>query len=70
MVSDLNMSHGKIPGFVSFPLLSVTLVSKLRNSDFESHSNILVHFDKRKRYAVRFTYIPWKDVWFCFIFIL
>ena len=70
MVSDLNMSHGKMSSFVSFPLLSFTLVIKLRNSDFESHWNILVYFDKRERHAVRFTYVPWKDVLFCLIFIL
>ena len=37
MVSDLNMSHGKRSDFVSFPLFWMTLVTKLRNCDFESH---------------------------------
>ena len=37
MMSDLNMSHGKMTDFLSFPLLAVTLVIKLRNFDFESH---------------------------------
>ena len=37
MVSDLNMSHGKMSDFVSFPLSGVTLVIKLRNCDFEGH---------------------------------
>ena len=36
MVSDLNMSHGKIFDFVSFWLFGFTLVIKLRNLDFES----------------------------------
>ena len=36
MVSDLNMSHGKMFDFVSFPLFRFTLAMKLRNFDFES----------------------------------
>ena len=31
------MSYGKMPDFVSFPLLGFTLAIKLRNFDFESH---------------------------------
>ena len=64
--SDLNMSHGKMSDFVSFPLFGFTLVIKLRNFDFESHWNILIFFNK-KRYGVRFEYVPWKNVWFCFV---
>ena len=37
MMSDLNMSHGKMTDFVSSPLFEFTLVIKLRNFDFESH---------------------------------
>ena len=37
MVSNLNMSHGKMSDFVSFPLFGFTLVIKLRNFDSESH---------------------------------
>ena len=37
MVSDLNMFHGKMSDFVSFPLLGFTLVIKLICFDFESH---------------------------------
>ena len=37
MISDLNMSYGKMPDFVSFPLFGFTVVSKLRNFDFEGH---------------------------------
>ena len=33
MMPDLNMSHGKMPDIVSFPLS----VIKQRNFDFESH---------------------------------
>ena len=29
MVTDLNMPHGKMPDFVSFPLFRFTLVIKL-----------------------------------------
>ena len=69
MVTDLNMSHRKMSDFVSFPLFGFTLVIKLRNFDFESHWNTLIFFDK-KRYGVRFEYVPWKNVWFCFISIV
>ena len=46
-----------------------TLVIKLRNFNFESHWNALIFFDKR-RYDVRIEYIPWKNAWFCLIFIV
>ena len=69
IMSDLNMSHGKMSDFVSFPLFGFTLVIKLRNFDFESHWNIFIIFDK-ERYGVRFEYVPWKNVWFCFISIV
>ena len=36
-MSDLNMTHGKMSDFVSFPLLGFTLVNKRKNFDFESH---------------------------------
>ena len=61
MASDLNISHGKMADFLSFPLLGFTLVIKLRNFNFENHLNALTFFDK-KRYGVRFEYIPWKNV--------
>ena len=41
MVPDLNMSHEKMSGFVSFPLFGFTLVIKLINFDFEGHENTL-----------------------------
>ena len=37
MVSDLNVSHGKMSDFVSFALFGFTLVIKLRNFDFKGH---------------------------------
>ena len=37
MVSDLNMSHGKMSDFVSIPLFGFTLVIKLRNFDFDGY---------------------------------
>ena len=37
MMSDLNMSYGKMSDFVSFPLFEFTLVIKLKKLDFESH---------------------------------
>ena len=65
MLSDFNMSHGKMSDFVSFPLFGFTLVIKLRNFDFESHWNILIFFDN-ERHGVRFEYVSRKSVWFCF----
>ena len=41
MLPDLNMSHEKMSGFVSFPLFGFTLVINLRNFDFEGHENTL-----------------------------
>ena len=37
MTSDLNISHGKMSDFVSFPLFEFTLVIKLKNFDFQSY---------------------------------
>ena len=37
MVSDLNMSHGKMSDLVSFPLFGFTLVIKLRNFNYKGH---------------------------------
>ena len=37
MMPDLNMSRGKMPDIVSFPLFGFTSVIKQRNFDFESH---------------------------------
>ena len=37
MVSDVNMSHGKMTDFVPIPLLGFNLVIKLRNFSFEGH---------------------------------
>ena len=53
MISDLNMSNEKMSDFVSFLLLWFTLVVKLRNLDFKSHSNTLIFcwclfFDKKR----------------------
>ena len=47
IMSDLNMSHGKMSDFVLFPLFGFTLVIKLTNSDFESHWNTLIYFNKK-----------------------
>ena len=35
IITDLNMSHGKVSDFVSFPLFRFTLVIKLKNFDFK-----------------------------------
>ena len=48
MISDLNMSHEKMFGFVQFPLFGFTVIIKLRNFNFESHLNTLIFFDKKE----------------------
>ena len=60
MTSDLNMSHGKMSDFVSLLLLGFTLIIKLRNFDFESHSNAVIFFDKK--IDVRFEYVLFNIV--------
>ena len=45
--------------FVSFSLFTYTLNIILKNFDFESHEDTLIFFDK-KRYNVRFEYVPNK----------
>ena len=47
MVSNLNMSHGKMSDIVSFPLFGFTLIIKLRNFDFKGHLKTLIFFDKK-----------------------
>ena len=47
MVSDLNMSHGKMSDIVSFSLFGFTLIIKLRNFDFKGHLKTLIFFDKK-----------------------
>ena len=42
MMSDLNISHGKMSDFVSFPLFRSTLVMKLRNLNFKVCENTLI----------------------------
>ena len=37
IMSDLNISHGKISDFDSFPFFGLTLAIKLRNVDLEGH---------------------------------
>ena len=51
MTSDLNISHKKISDFVWFPRIGFTLVLKLRNFDFESHTIICL-----KKYFSMFWY--------------
>ena len=60
MVSDLNISHGRMSDFVSRPLFGFTLVIKLRNCDFESHLNTLIFFDKKN--DVRFDFVLLNSV--------
>ena len=47
-MSDLNMFCGKMFNFVSFPLIGLILVIKLRNVIFKSHLNTLIFFDQKE----------------------
>ena len=47
MMSDVNISRGKMSGFLSVPFFGFTLVLKLRNFNSESHWNTLIFFDKK-----------------------
>ena len=42
-MSDLDISHEKVPDFVLFPLFGFILVIKLRYFDFESHWNTFIN---------------------------
>ena len=58
MMSDLNISHGKMSDFVSFPLFGFTLVIKLRNFDFEGHQSTVILSDKNMiSDLIRFDYV-------------
>ena len=65
MKSDVRSENvsWKISDYVSLPLFEFTLAINLRNFDFKSHWNTFIIFD-RKRYGVRFEYVPLKNVWF------
>ena len=49
MMSDLNMSHGKMSDFISVSLFGFTLVMKLRNINFQRHLNTLIFFFFHKK---------------------
>ena len=59
--------RGKMSDFVSVSLFALILVMKmkLRNFDFINYWNALLFFHQKN--DVRFEYVPWKNVWFCFI---
>ena len=50
---------------ISFYLLVLTFAMKLENADYKGHWNIFSIWRPMKNY-VRFEYVPWKKVWFCF----
>ena len=54
----------KVPVFVSLPLFGFTLVINLRNSNFESHSNTLIFFDKKMIPDLNMSYQAVPDFFF------
>ena len=61
MMSDLNISYGKISDFISFLMFGSNLVIKVKIFDFENLWNTLIFLDK-KRYDVRYEYVQCKNV--------
>ena len=56
VVSDLNISHGKMSYFVSSLFFGFTLIIKLRYFNFESHWNTFMIFIIKK---------IWSQIWIC-----
>ena len=52
--------------FISLYLFVLTFVFKLKNANYKSHWYILNILWPMKN-DVRFEYVLWKNVWFCFI---
>ena len=46
-MADLHMPHEKMSDFISIPLFGLTLITKLRNFEFETHRNTEMFFDKK-----------------------
>ena len=63
-ITDLNMHHPKMSDLFHFHCLAYC--NHKTGKFIESHWHTLIFLD-RKRYGVRFEYVPWKNVWFCFI---
>ena len=62
MTSDLNVSHGKMYVSVSLTLVGFTLVTKMRNFDFENQWNTSIFFypknDSRLEWNVSCQTVP------------
>ena len=58
MLSDLNMSHGEISDFVSFPLFEFTLFIKLRNFGWKGHYNISIFSDIKIMLDLTVCFLP------------
>ena len=49
MTSDLNMSHGKLFDFVSFPLFGLTLVIKIFNIFYQKNTISDLNMSRQQR---------------------
>ena len=67
MIWDLNMSHEKMSGFVSFLLFGLTLLIKPREFNFKSHWNTIFFIRKRD---LRFEFVLSNSVWFVLTFVI
>ena len=59
--------------FISLYLIAFNFTMRLKSANYKSHWNrkvieILKYFTANEN-NVRFEYVPWKNVWFCFIYI-
>ena len=58
-----NVRFAYVPcDFISLYLIVFTFAMRLKSANYKNHWNILNN--------VRFEYVPWKNVWFCSIYIV
>ena len=70
MTSDLNVSHGKMYVSVSLTLVGFTLVTKMRNFDFENHWNTSIFFYPKKWYQIGMECVLSDSAWFGLSFVV
>ena len=62
-LSNMHMSRLILFHYI-FVLFVLNFAMKLKDDNYKSHWNILVFYNQLK---MIFEYVPWKNVWFCFI---
>ena len=59
------LSHDPF-NFVSLYLFFLTFAIKLKDANYKNYWNVLTFLWPMKN-GVRFEYVPWKSIWFCFV---